>query len=124
MEKQSTYQTGRKGEDLAAGFLEDAGYRILTRNYVYNKKEIDIVARDKNEIVFVEVKERATEQFGMPYEAVNKRKQQNIISVADNYIRRYNIDLEARFDIISITLNPFLPPKIVHIKNAFTPSIY
>ena len=124
MEKQSTYQIGMKGEDLAAEFLENLGYHILTRNYIHNKKEIDIIARDYNEVVFVEVKERATEQFGMPYEAVNKKKQQRIISVADNYIRRYNIDLEARFDIISITVNPTSPPKIVHIKNAFTPSVW
>ncbi|MBR1626607.1 MAG: YraN family protein [Bacteroidales bacterium] len=119
----STYKKGRSGEDMACSFLESLGYRILTRNYVYKKKEVDIVARDKNEIVFVEVKQRATDRFGQPYEAVNRKKQQSIIMVADNYISRYAIDLEARFDIISITQHPTLPPKIEHIKNAFIPSV-
>ncbi|MBQ7984495.1 MAG: YraN family protein [Bacteroidales bacterium] len=119
MNKESTYIIGRKGEDIAAEYLESLGYRILTRNYVYCKKEIDIIARDGNTVVFVEVKERATEVFGMPYQAVTKAKQRKIIDVADNYLRRYNIDSEARFDIISITLMPDSQPQITHIKQAF-----
>ncbi|MBO6117093.1 MAG: YraN family protein [Bacteroidales bacterium] len=119
MNKESTYIIGRKGEDIAAEYLESLGYRILTRNYVYCKKEIDIIARDGNTVVFVEVKERATEVFGMPYQAVTKAKQRKIIDVADNYLRRYNIDSEARFDIISITLMPTSQPQITHIKQAF-----
>ncbi|MGP1515606.1 MAG: YraN family protein [Bacteroidales bacterium] len=123
MEKINTYQVGRRGEDIAVDFLENLGYKILTRNYIHNKKEVDIVARDKNEVVFVEVKQRATGQFGQPYKAVNRKKQQSIIMVADNYIKRYNIDLEARFDVISIVLGTSLTPQIEHIKNAFVPLI-
>lgn len=121
MNKENTHSKGQKGENLACEYLESLGYHILARNYIYCKKEIDIVAKDKNEVVFVEVKERATEVFGKPYEAVNIAKQRNIITVADNYIKKYNIDLEARFDIISITIMPSSEPKIVHIKNAFSP---
>ncbi len=121
MEKPSTHNIGQKGEDIAVEFLQNKDYHILTRNYVYNKNEIDIVARDKNTIVFVEVKERSTDYFGQPYQAVNRKKQQLIIKVADNYLRRYRIDLEARFDVISIIIDPTLPLQIEHIENAFSP---
>ena len=121
MEQPSTHNIGQKGENTAVEFLQNKGYRILARNYVHNKNEIDIIARDKNTIVFVEVKERSTDFFGQPYEAVNKKKQQLIIQVADNYLRRYNIDLEARFDVVSITVVPNTTPRIDHIQNAFSP---
>ncbi len=124
MNNTSTYNIGKQGEDLATEFLEKQGYRILERNFVHNKKEIDIIAQDKNTIVFVEVKERATDIFGEPFEAVNLRKQKRIINVADSYIRKHNIDLESRFDIISIVKSPNEETKILHIKDAFTPIMF
>lgn len=124
MNNTSTYNIGKQGEDLATEFLERQGYRILERNFVHNKKEIDIIAQDKNTIVFVEVKERATDVFGEPFEAVNLQKQKRIINVADNYIRKHNIDLESRFDIISIVKSPHEETKILHIKDAFTPIMF
>ena len=120
---ESTYEKGRQGEALACRFLEEKGYIILARNFVWQKHEIDIIAQDKNEIVFIEVKERETDVFGEPYEAVNLRKQKYIINVADYYLRKFNIKFEARFDVISITLNN-TSPNIEHIQNAFTPSLY
>src|SRR5574344_945866 len=118
---ESTYVKGRKGEDLATEYLMQKGYRIIQRNVTFMKNEIDIIARDKNEIVFVEVKERATDVFGSPYEKVDKKKQELIIKVADNYIRKNNINFEARFDIVSIVDIDSEEPKIEHIINAFSP---
>ncbi len=118
----STYIKGRLGENTACSFLEDKGYIILARNFVYKGYEVDIIAQDKNEIVFIEVKQRETNAFGEPYLAVNLQKQKKIIRVADYYLRKFNIDFEARFDIISITLNN-TSPKIEHIPNAFAPSL-
>lgn len=119
---ESTYEKGRQGEALACRFLEEKGYIILARNFVWQKHEIDIIAQDKNEIVFIEVKERETDVFGEPYEAVNLKKQKIIIRVADYYLRKFNINFEARFDIISIILERNSSPKIEHLINAFTPS--
>ena len=118
---ESTYVKGHKGEDIATEYLTKKGYHIIQRNITFKKNEIDIIARDKNEIVFVEVKERATDVFGSPYEKVNKKKQELIIKVADNYITRNNINLEARFDIVSIIDIDSEKPKIEHIINAFSP---
>lgn len=118
---ESTYVKGRKGEDLATEYLMQKGYRIIQRNVTFMKNEIDIIARDKNEIVFVEVKERATDVFGSPYEKVDRKKQELIIKVADNYIRKNDINFEARFDIVSIVDIDSEKPKIEHIINAFSP---
>ncbi|MBQ9313266.1 MAG: YraN family protein [Bacteroidales bacterium] len=117
----STFTKGRQGEDIACRFLQNKGYRIIQRNYVYRKHEVDIIAQDKNEIVFVEVKQRGTDFFGQPYKAVDLKKQKSIVLVANYYIQKYNIDLEARFDIVSITDDSSL--NIEHIQNAFTPSL-
>ncbi|MBQ6755099.1 MAG: YraN family protein [Synergistales bacterium] len=121
---ESTYEKGRQGEALACRFLEEKGYIILARNFVWQKHEIDIIAQDKNEVVFIEVKERETDVFGEPYEAVNLKKQRYIINVANYYLQKFHIDFEARFDIISIILSENTEPKIEHIIGAFTPSIY
>lgn len=120
---ESTFVKGRNGEDIACKFLIEKGYSILGRNFVYRGLEVDIIAQDKNEIVFVEVKERATNDFGEPYKAVNRRKQQYIIKVANYYVQKFKITLEARFDIISIVMNNENTPEIEHIPHAFTPEV-
>ena len=95
---------GNLGEDLACDFLIKKGYKILERNFVWRKNEIDIIAEDEKErnVVFVEVKTRNTDYFIQPFEAVDFKKQKAIIKVANAYIRNRNLDLEARFDVISI----------------------
>jgi putative endonuclease len=93
---------GQKGEDIAAGHLKKKGYNILHRNWKWGKNEIDIVAENKDFIVFVEVKTR-TEDFQLhPRHAVTSEKQRSLIYAADGYIRRYGIDKESRFDIVTI----------------------
>lgn len=112
-------QLGTQGEELAVQFLQKLGYTIIETNWQQHKFEIDIIAQDKNEIVFVEVKTRSTTYFGKPEEAVTLTKQKHIIEGADFYIQEKEIDLEARFDVISVVINNSI--EINHIKDAFYP---
>jgi len=113
---------GNKGEDAAANFLTNIGYKIKARNWRFGKLEIDIIAETKDFIVFVEVKSRSGTYFEQPFQAVTKKKQKFIIKAANGYIDKFEIDLEARFDIISIVEqdNKF---EINHIEDAFYPLV-
>lgn len=117
-----SHNLGQKGEDLAADHLKKAGYKILSRNWKWGKNEIDIVAENKDFIVFTEVKTR-NEDFQMhPVAAVTKEKQRSIIWAADGYLQRFNINKESRFDIITIikTVDSY---QIDHIEGAFYPTL-
>lgn len=106
---------GTIGEIEVANYLKAQGYKIVAMNYKNKIGEIDIVALDKNVIVFVEVKSRATLAFGRPCEAVDFRKQQKIRKVAELYLlqkQQYNSDV--RFDVVEV-----LGDEISLIKNAF-----
>lgn len=118
---ESTKSIGTKGEQIAADFLSAKGYRIVQRNYFAFKVEIDLIALDEstNQIVFIEVKTLRNDFFQQPYEEVNLKKQRNIIKAADTYLRRHDIDKEARFDVVSIVLKPDAEPEINHIISAF-----
>lgn len=94
---------GTLGEKMAANYLEQRGYLILERNYKVKSGEIDIIAAEKDVLVFVEVKTRSSCLFGRPLEAVDRRKQQKIIRTAQWYLSRTNQYHKAcRFDIIEI----------------------
>lgn len=112
---------GEKGEELAKQYLENLGYKVVALNWRERKFEIDLIAIDKEEIVFVEVKTRSTSYFGNPEEAVTDKKQQHLINGADCYIQKNEIDLECRFDVMAIILNEN-NKEIKHVKNAFSPS--
>ncbi|MDG1476446.1 MAG: YraN family protein [Vicingaceae bacterium] len=112
---------GEKGEKLAKEYLEGLGYKIIALNWRERKFEIDLIAIDQQEIVFVEVKTRSTDVFGNPEEAVTSTKQQHLINGADYYIQKNEIDLECRFDVISVVLNSN-QKEIKHFKTAFLPS--
>lgn len=106
---------GTIGEIEVANYLKAQGYKIVAMNYKNKIGEIDIVALDKNVIVFVEVKRRATLAFGRPCEAVDFRKQQKIRKVAELYlVTTKNYYTDVRFDVIEI-----LGDEINHIENAF-----
>ncbi|MGI5948865.1 YraN family protein [Peptoniphilus sp.] len=108
---------GNIGEDIATKFLERKNYKILDRNYRALGNEIDIIARDKDEIVFVEVKTRNSHKYGEAYEAVDKFKMENIILTSRAYIERYSLyDIMIRYDIIEVYL---MEKKINHIEGAF-----
>jgi len=101
----SRIRTGRKGEELAAAYLQSLGYRILERNYRCPLGEIDIVARDKDAIVFVEVKSRKTEEFGDPELAVGKTKQRKLTLISLYYLAQKNDSpMEARFDVVAVKM--------------------
>jgi putative endonuclease len=112
-------QLGKQGEELAVQFLQKLGYTIIETNWQQHKFEIDIIAQDKNEIVFAEVKTRSTTYFGKPEEAVTLSKQKHLIEGADFYLQEKEIDLEARFDVISVVIDK--TTEISHIKDAFYP---
>ncbi len=111
---------GDKGEDLAVNYLKNLGYEIVTRNYRFGHGEIDIVAKDKDTLVFVEVKTRENFNFGPPELAVTKRKQHQIKKISEAYIHENNISgTECRIDVIAILMEKNKKPEINHIVNAF-----
>jgi len=110
---------GKKAEDLAAEFLIKSGYKILVRNFRYQKAEIDIIAEKENLIIITEVKARSTDAFMLPQEAVNKRKISLIVSAANHFMEEFNKNQEVRFDIISVLPNEKGKLIIEHIVDAF-----
>ena len=111
--------TGRTGEDLAVCYLKNQGYTIVERNYRMRIGEIDIIARDGECLVFVEVKTRRSSRFGSPFDAVDFRKQQQVSRVALAFMTRHRCgDVPVRFDVVGVHLEK-QPPGIELIKNAF-----
>lgn len=112
--------TGKYGEDIAAKFLQKSGYKILERNFRYSRLcEIDIIAKEKDTIVFVEVKTRTTTAFGHPFEAITKSKLLNVFKAGLFYLQNTQEQHKNyRIDIISVigNLNDNTP-KIEHLKN-------
>jgi putative endonuclease len=111
---------GKLGEELAVNYLIGKGYEILERNWHNIHKEVDIIAKDGQFLVFVEVKARRSSEYGEPDLAVTKRKQQMLIAAANAYITRNKLDVEARFDIVSIIFKDG-ESMIDHIEDAFLP---
>lgn len=109
---------GRAGEELAGEFLRKKGYRVLEKNYRTCFGEIDLIARDRDVIVFVEVKTRSDESFGRPFEAVHPRKREKIRKTALWFLKRFKEEVPARFDVLSISVEDG-KPIIDHIKDAF-----
>jgi putative endonuclease len=107
------------GEGLAVDFLVKKGYRILERNYRFERGEIDIVAEEKDELVFVEVKARGSKSFGEPEDAVTIGKQKKIRYVAEGYLFQHHIDGKTcRFDVVTVKVGR-KEPEIQHYENAF-----
>lgn len=110
---------GKIAEDLAADYLQKHGYRILVRNFRFQKAEIDIIAEKDHLIIAVEVKARSTDAFMLPQEAVTKTKIRSIVTAADRYMEEFNRDNEVRFDIISVLPDENRNLMINHIADAF-----
>lgn len=112
--------TGRHGEDMAAELLVDKGFRIVERNYRFGRGEIDIIARDKDTLVFVEVKCRNTLEYGPPEYCITESKIHQIRKVAACYLYERSIrDTDCRFDVVTILELEPGRPEINHIPNAF-----
>ena len=111
-------ETGQEGEEMAARHLAAKGYKILETNWRFRKLEADIIARKDDLLVVAEVKTRKTNFFGEPETFVNRKKQQNLIQAAHEYIQRKELELEVRFDIISVVLSD--ESAVKHIEDAFS----
>lgn len=118
----STKETGAEAETLAAQHLISQGYEILERNWRYLHLEVDIIAKKGPILVVSEVKSRAGNYVVEPQVAVNRNKQNLIISATNAYITKKNLDLEVRFDIITVVFYKS-GHKLEHIENAFYPRI-
>lgn len=115
-------ELGKDGELAAVTYLKENGYEILHTNWRKGYFELDIVAQTEDELVIVEVKTRSEGSIVDPEDAVTNSKIRNIISAADVYIKSFDIDLPARFDVISVIgKSPHF--EIDHIEDAFYPPV-
>ncbi|ROI07892.1 YraN family protein [Chryseobacterium sp. H3056] len=110
---------GTLAEELAADFLVEKGYKILQKNFRYQRAEIDIIAEFQNQIIVVEVKARGTDIFMVPEEAVTKTKIKLLVLAADQYLKQHNIRQEVRFDIITVLPDNSGKLEIKHLEDAF-----
>lgn len=112
-------QLGKAGEDYATQYLIEQGYKIIQRNFECKQGEIDIIAKDKDEYVFIEVKTRQNFHYGMPSEAVNQKKQKHIINATKYYLYSHKLENSyVRIDVIEILKrkNKFYLNHIKQIK--------
>lgn len=114
--------TGDWGEKQAVSFLKEHNYVILETNWRYKKLEIDIIAQVNGILVFIEVKTRGSDEFGEPETSVTLKKQRFIIAAANQYVIEKDLDVEVRFDVISI-LNQNSQTTIKHLPDAFYPIV-
>lgn len=111
---------GFHGEEEAVRHLTEHNYRIIARNWQFHHLEVDIIAENDEFIVFCEVKTRKDNRYGEPETFVDKGKQKHLIAAANNFILRYGIMKEARFDIISVIRTPE-GLEVKHMPDAFAP---
>lgn len=118
-------ELGKWGEDFAEEYLVKKGYSIRERDWHLGKRDIDIIAisEDSRTIVFVEVKTRTQDELMDPTEAVTRQKIKSIGYCANAFIKEFNLDMEIRFDIISIVGDGHSEPKLEHIEDAFNPCL-
>ena len=110
---------GRKGEELAASHLRNQGWEILARNYRTRLGEIDLVCRDRDTIVFVEVKTRTCADFARPDQSVTQRKQSKLRRLVEEYLVAHRLESsDIRFDVLGVLLGS-RRPEFEHIKGAF-----
>ncbi len=113
---------GKKGEEIALQHLKNNQYVILETNWRYGKDEIDIIAKQDEMLVIVEVKTRSSNHLVEPEFAVTKKKQGFLIRSANAYIDKKDLELECRFDIISIVVYSN-NTQLEHIEDAFYPTL-
>ena len=117
------HDLGRKGEELAMAHLRSLGYEIRDVNWRFHHLELDIVARDGDELVIVEVKSRGSNSYEHPLEAMSNKKIRFLVNAADAYITEHSLDLETRFDVVSVIFFSKTDFKLEHFKGAFYPTI-
>ena len=109
---------GKLGEELAVEFLQKNGYEILETNWIFDKAEIDIIAKKNKILIFVEVKTRTNVSFGMPEEFVDATKRRLIMKAAEQYIFYLDWQGDIRFDVVSVVITPH-QTRLHHIEDAF-----
>ena len=114
---------GTLGEEIASRHLEEKSYHLLERNWRCGRLEVDIIVRDNDQLVIVEVKTRTAGFLGSLDELINKKKQKSLIRAANAYIARTGIDMEIRFDIIIVIFGSHREYKVHHIEGAFYPGV-
>lgn len=111
---------GQYGEDVAARHLQEAGLEIVARNWRCGEGEIDIVARERGALVFCEVKTRSSDRFGLPAEAVSRRKADRLRRLAYLWLQEHRLRAtEVRFDVVSVTRQPVGAAVVEHLRAAF-----
>jgi len=115
--------TGKKGEALALEHLRREGFDILAVNWRQGHLEIDICAKENDQLVIVEVKSRHSDHWGDPETTVDKKKQRFLAFAANEYIYQIGYLGETRFDIIGILFTP-KGPHLVHVRDAFFPGLF
>ncbi len=116
-------ELGKNGEELAIAYFLERGYTLVATNWRAGKYEIDLIVRDKKQLVVVEVKTRTSNALAEPETAVTREKQRMLIQAADIYVQRYRIPLEVRFDIVSVIIAGSRH-RVKHITDAFYPTLY
>lgn len=115
--------TGYKGEKIACNFLQEKGYIILETNWRHRRNEVDIIAKDNNEIVVIEVKTRTDINFDLAHMAINNKKIRSIVKTADAYMKYKDLNNAVRFDTICIIKNGDTC-KLEHIIDAFSSPLW
>ena len=112
---------GRWGEEVAATYLQRKGYTVIEQDWKSGHRDLDIIALNetKDTLVFVEVKTRRNQMFTDPVDAVGYQKIRNLQQAANHYVKYRRIDLDIRFDIITVVGTPDIEPDISHIEDAF-----
>ena len=114
----SRKQTGRRGEDIAAAYLLEKGYRLIGRNWRCPVGELDIIAEEGSTLVFIEVRTRSSRRYGSAEESITPTKQARLIELAHSYLQEMEIsDRPWRIDVVAVQLGPGLP-QVNHVENA------
>lgn len=123
-DKSQNHIKGRRAEDLALEFLIKRGYEILETNWRFKKAELDIIAKFRDVLIFIEVKSRSTSEFGSPELGVTPKKKAMLIAGATSYMDSIDYNWEIQFDIISIVYTSKDKFEIEHYEDAFFPGIF
>ena len=111
-------ELGKKGEQLAVDYLLKNKYKIVARNYRFDKAEVDIIAKQSDTLAIIEVKTRSTSEFGNPQDFVKPKQIQRLVKAVDEYVTLNDLDVDVRFDIIAI-IKEGNTYNIEHLENAF-----
>ncbi len=114
-------ETGNIGEQLAKEYLIEKGYKILETNWRFSKAEVDIIAKDKDMLVFIEVKTRSYDYYGAPESFVTEKKEALLFDAANRYMELIQHDWEIRFDVIGIIMKDIGNYQLKHTEDAFYP---